>query len=371
MVGGGNAAARRLAGGVRSGRMVEPDPPIVRRNPVAAPPVAPTVAPGVTAPMQRPVHAGPIVLDSLAMGMRALAAAPGVILLGCLVVVLLRLPSDLGQFALLDTARQVVQEVVKLFQKIMDDPNAAASGAAAIGKQDDGTGAACYGALLDLAVASPVLAGVLVAAAHAARGTVGWRDLGAGFLRWPAVVLATVILTVAGASLSMLAALVGGFAWTAALPPAEPGSAIGLDGSMLACCSVAGTLLILLPMLWGASRLWFASIRAADPDRTPLAGHSCVAWSWRATKGCQLGLLGSTIALFAFACALAVPLRMVALQAAPAGMHAWAGAAAWLVAAMTALPVAVAVSGAAYATIAQTHEPIDGVAVTRAPNGNP
>jgi hypothetical protein len=349
--------------------MVDPGPPIVRRNPSAAPPVAPTAAGGAIGPSQRPVHAGPIALESLATGMRALAAAPAVIVGGSLAVVLLQLPADLGQFALLDTAREVVQEVVRLVQESMDDPSAAASGTASISRRDDGTGAVCFGALLDLFVASPVLAGVLVAAAHAAQGTVAWRDLGAGFLRFPAVMLAMVILTVSGASLSMLAALVGGVAWAASLPPAEPGTAIELDASMLACCSVAGALLIVLPMLWGASRLWFAPIRAADLDRPPLAGHSCVAWSWRATKGCQLGLLGGTIVLFGLACALAAPLRMLALQAAPAGMHGWAGAAAWLVAAIAVLPVAVAVSGAAYAMIAQSHEPMDGVAITRTSNG--
>ncbi len=356
------AASRRLAGGVVSGRVPDPDPPIVRRPAAAAPPVAPSVPVGMPLPAARPVHAGPIALDSLAAGMKTLAAAPGVILLGCAGVVLLRLPSDLSQFALLDTLRHVLEQVLKLVQTAMEDPNAVTSGAASIGSGDDGSGSLCGGALLDLFVASPLLAGVLVAAARAARGHAGLGDLAAGFRRWPAVLLAMLILTVAGAGMPVVAPLVGGIAWTAALPPAEPGSALAgaIDPSIMEICGLVGTVLVLLPIVWGTSRLWFAIVRAADPDRPPLAGHSCVAWSWRATRGCQGGLFVLALLLFGLACALAVPLRIVALQSAPAGTHAWTGAAAWGIASMLALPVVVAVSGAAYGTIAGVHEPCDG-----------
>lgn len=356
------AAPRRLAGGVVCGRVPVPDPPIVRHPTAAAPPVAPGVPGGMPPPDGPPVHAGPIALDSLAAGMKALASAPAVLLCGCAGVVLLRLPSDLSQFALLDTMRHVVEEVLKLAQTAMDDPNAVTAGAASIGSGDDGSGYLCSGALLDLFVASPLLGGVLVAAVHAVRGRAAFGDLTAGFRRWPAVLLAMVILAVAGAGMPVVASIVGGIAWTAALPPAAPDSALAgaVDRSTMEICGVVGTALVLLPVVWGTSRLWFAILRAADPDRPPLAGHSCVAWSWRATRGCQGGLFALALLLLGLACALAVPLRMVALQAAPAGAHAWAGAAAWAVASIVALPVVVAVSGAAYATLADAHEPCPG-----------
>lgn len=353
------AAWRRLAGGVVSRRVPDRDPPIIRLPAAAAPPVAPGDRVGPVPPSQWPAHAGPIVADAIAAGMGALAAAPGVILLGCGGVMLLRLPSDLSQFALLDTVRSLLEQVLKLAQAVMDDPNAMTAGAASIDAQDN-SGGLCGGALLDLFVASPFLAGVLVAAARAVGGRAVIGDLAAGFRRWPAVLLAMVILCVAGTGMPIVAPLVGGIAWAAALPPAEPGSALAgaIDPTTMEICGLVGTALVLLPIVWGSSRLWFAIVRAADPERPPLAGHSCVAWSWRATRGCQGGLFVLAMLLFALACALAVPLRMVALQSAPAGAPGWAGAAAWVLASMLALPVVAAVSGAAYSILADAHEPL-------------
>lgn len=215
----------------------------------------------------------------------------------------------------------------------------------------------CGSLLLGVFLGAPMTAGAVVAGARCVRGNARLADAFAGFMpgRYLPTLSATLVTILIGGGATAI--LIGVQAVSMA------GAASRVVGSVLGERTLVGLSVVLaLVTLWLSARLWFAVIRAADPDRPRVGGMAAVGRSWSWTEGsAQWGVL-----------ALVLPLAAVtALVVVPAGML---GAAAWPVQwiafAVAATPW-MAVLGAAYEELADANEPRAGAAVPDAGGTSP
>lgn len=317
-----------------------------------------------------PTVAPPVVGPALVKGFGGLGRGLGVLAAGAALVVLLRLPGQWIAARTVEDFTHAMDAMQPLLEAALDGgaiptPEALSAGAGGeLGSAGSAVlGAGCGQWALELLVITPLFAGLSIAGVRAdsARG-VRAADLAAGFRRWLAVVLSGFIALLAGAGYPVLSA-----ALPMSLGLGALGHAVGPSGAVAGGCCFA---VLLLLVLWLSTRLWFATVRAADPARPPIDGLRAVMWSWKATSRLQGGLF--VLAVLALcACGIGIPAMLLAQEAAPPAWQAMARVCAAAAAECVVLPPLVACAGAAYHIVASHHEPIDGVAVTRAPNGPP
>lgn len=228
----------------------------------------------------------------------------------------------------------------------------------------------CGSMALTVFLVMPVAAGAAVAGARAVRGNARGSDLGAGFRRYGPTLVVTLVTLAVGGGAAVAVGVVGS---SAAL-----GSASRTLAAVLSPGVVLGAVALLCAVtLWLTARLWFATIRAADPDRPRIGGVAACMASWEWTSGpMQWPLLGLVAALAALAVTAVVPGVLLAQaagradagSAAAAALRALAFAAdaacAWLVGTWL-----LAALGAAYERIASGHEPPMPPPVPPAPGG--
>lgn len=197
----------------------------------------------------------------------------------------------------------------------------------------------CGAGIFAVAVLMPLVSGAAVLGARAARGNPRPSDLLCGFRRYVPTVAATLVTSLAGGGIAVAVATVDTLTLL--------GSASRAVGTIAPPALVRGLGAVILAVtLWLCARLWFASIRVADPGRPRIGGFAAVSASWQWTHG---PVQWKVLAVLLAASAGLVP--GIALSAAvdhPAA--AFAGA--WL-----GVTWALALTGAAYECVASRLEP--------------
>lgn len=301
-----------------------------------------------------PAPDAPLVLPALAAALGAWRARFWLLSLGVGAVLATNAPVQLAQRA---AARAM--ERATAGSAAMDPASMGPQEAQAILRDAFGGCCALCGSLaVTVFLVMPVAAGAAVAGARAVRGTARASDLGAGFRRYGPTLVVTLVTLLVGGGAAVAVGLVGS---SAAL-----GTASRTLSSVLSPAVVLGAVAILCAVtLWLTARLWFATIRAADPDRPRIGGVAACIASWEWTSGpVQWPLLGLVAAMAALAVAGAVP-GMALAQAAGRAAEGTAAASAlqalsvaadlgsaWLVGSAL-----LACLGAAYERLAAAHEP--------------
>ena len=324
--------------------------------------------PTAALPPRTPSPAPAVFLPAFGRGLAGLQHGFVALILGVTLLVALRVPGEMAQAR---SMRQI-EEVVRVLQENAGEYEPGTSRGrgpdlqALAAGEGDFVSSTCMPWLLELLVIAPVFAGLSIVGVRAAEGRGSLGDLLAGFARWLPVVLSSFIILLAGTGLPVAAFLCSIAASVVAFSRHVPSDAA--PASVLAVGASCGGLLLLalvLPILWISARLWFAPLRAADIDRPACNGLDAVKWSWRATRRMQwplfaLALVAAMVgsgAAFAAAEIAALTARRggdpsIAVQVATSSV-AW----------MLVLPGFVAVIGAAYAIVADSHEaaapPID------------
>ena len=205
-------------------------------------------------------------------------------------------------------------------------------------------GGACLGlcgaAVFGVAALMPLVAGASVLGARSVRGTARASDLLSGYRRYGPTLVATLVTALAGggiavavATVDMLRLLGSASSAVGALVPPAVAWAIGAGLSAVT--------------LWLCARLWFASIRVADPDRPRMGGVAAVSASWHWTEG---PAQWQVLALMAIAASVA------ALASVPGVLTGRVEAD--IVGGWVAVTLVLAVFGAAYERLAAAREPI-------------
>ena len=278
----------------------------------------------------------PLVAFALRAGLAAWVRRLGVLTLAFAAVALANLPVQGAQLLAVERMTEVSRHAEERGDRIPEQEealqDAAALGGACLGL--------CGATVFGVAVLMPLVSGASVLGARAVRGNARPADLLSGFRRYAPTFVATLVTALAGGGIAVAVATVDTLrllgsasqAVGAAFPPAVAwcvGAAIGAV------------------TLWLCARLWFASIRVADPERPRIGGAAAVSASWHWTAGrAQWQVLALMVAAAAVVALAMLPGYLT-------GRFAADVAGAWV-----AVTVLLAVFGAAYERIAGRVEPI-------------
>ena len=205
-------------------------------------------------------------------------------------------------------------------------------------------GGACLGlcgaAVFGVAALMPLVAGASVLGARSVRGSARAADLLSGFRRYGPTLVATLVTALAGGGIAVAVATVDtlrllGSASSAVGALVPPAGAWSIGAAISAVT------------LWLCARLWFASIRVADPDRPRMGGVAAVSASWHWTEG---PVQWQVLALMAIAACVAA---LASIPGALTGRVEADIVGAWVV-----VTLMLAVFGAAYERLAAACEPI-------------
>jgi hypothetical protein len=324
--------------------------------------------PTAALPLLAPSPAPAVFLPAFGRGLAGLQHGFVALILGVTLLVALRVPGEMAQAR---SMRQI-EEVVRVLQENAGEYEPGTSRGrgpdleALAAGEGDFVSSTCMPWLLELLVIAPVFAGLSIVGVRAAEGRGSLGDLLAGFARWLPVVLSSFIILLAGTGLPVAAFLCSIAASVVAFSRHVPSDAA--PASVLAVGASCGGVLLLalvLPILWISARLWFAPLRAADIDRPACNGLDAVKWSWRATRRVQWPLFALALVAAVVGSGAAFAAAEIAALTAPRGgepsiaVQVATSSVAW----MLVLPGFVAVVGAAYAIVAESHEaavpPID------------
>ena len=317
--------------------------------------------PTAALPLRAPSPAPAVFLPAFGRGLAGLQHGFVALILGVTLLVALRVPGEMAQAR---SMRQI-EEVVRVLQENAGEYEPGTSRGrgpdlqALAAGEGDFVSSTCMPWLLELLVIAPVFAGISIAGVRAAEGRGGLGDLLAGFARWAPVVLSSFIILLAGTGLPVAAFLCSIAASVVAFSRHVPSDAA--PASMLAVGASCGGIMLLalvLPILWISARLWFAPLRAADTDRPACNGLDAVKWSWRATRRVQWPLFALAVVAAVVGSGAAFIAAEIAAFTAPRdgdpsiAVQVATSSVAW----MLVLPGFVAVIGAAYAIVAESHE---------------
>ena len=198
----------------------------------------------------------------------------------------------------------------------------------------------CGGAAFGILVLMPVVSGASVLGARAVRGNARPADLLSGFRRYGPTLAATLVTGLAGGGIAVAVATVDtlrilGAASDAAGALVPPAAAWAIGAAITAVT------------LWLCARLWFASVRVADPERPRIGGMAAVSASWHWTAGAVQWHVLALMALGTGTAALAMALAQWSGRIEVAVAGAWA-----------VVTLLLAVFGAAYERLADAFEPI-------------
>lgn len=284
--------------------------------------------------MDRPDE--PLVASSLRAGFAAWARRLGILTLAFGAVTAANLPVQGAQLLALERVAEVNRHAEDRGDRIPDEQEAlqdvASLGGACLGL--------CGATVFGVAVLMPLVSGATVLGARAVRGNGRPADLLCGFRRYGPTLVATVVTALAGGGIAVAVATVD----TLRLLGTASQAVAALFPPAVAWCLGAA---IGAVTLWLCARLWFASIRVADPERPRIGGAAAVSASWHWTAGAvQWQVLVLMVAAAAITCIAMLPAYLSGLVVAE-----FAGA--WI-----AVTLVLAVFGAAYEQLSARLEPI-------------
>jgi hypothetical protein len=278
----------------------------------------------------------PLLAHALRAGLAAWARRLGLLTLAFAAVAVANLPMQQAQELALDRVTEVSRRTEERGARVPGEQEAledlTALGGACLGL----CGAAAFG----VTALMPLVAGASVLGARSVRGTARASDLLSGCRRYGPTLVATLVTALAGGGIAVAVATVD----TLRLLGSASSAVGALVPPALAWAIGAG---ISAVTLWLCARLWFASIRVADPDRPRMGGVAAVSASWHWTEGTAQW---QVLALMAIAACVA------ALASVPGALTGRVEAD--IVGAWVAVTLMLAVFGAAYERLAAMHEPI-------------